>query len=59
LHNWAEADAQLSKNPDNTDNVVVVVVFRTKYDALSGPITVYIDIKTEKVIYPKNIPLPL
>jgi hypothetical protein len=54
VHNWRDAEAVKIKNPDNYEDIVLVV-FHTIYDALTCPISVYVDIKTEKVICPKNI----
>ena len=53
-HDWKDAEAKTTKNPDN-DEDVVLVVFHTIYDALTCPISVYIDIETEEVIFPENI----
>jgi hypothetical protein len=56
LHDWKEAEAIITKNPDYNENVIVVI-FHTPYDFLTCPISVYVDIETEEVIHPKNIPL--
>jgi len=55
LHDWIEAEASLTQNP-NAGEDVILVIFHTPYDALTCPIRVFIDIETEKVIYPENIP---
>jgi NADPH-dependent 7-cyano-7-deazaguanine reductase QueF len=54
LHDWRDAETIKTKNPDNNEDVVIVV-FHTPNDALTCPISVYVDIKTEEVIYPENI----
>jgi hypothetical protein len=55
LHDWKDAEAIMSKNPDNNEDVIIVI-FHTPYDALTCPISVYMDIQTGEVICPENIP---
>jgi len=55
LHDWQDAEASLTKNPDNNKDVIVVI-FHTPYDALTCAIAVYIDLESEEVIYPENVP---
>lgn len=51
LHHWRDAEATITKNPDSSE-LVIVVIFHTPYDALTCAISVYVDILTEEVIYP-------
>lgn len=53
LHDWIDAEAVMTKNPDSNKDVIMVF-FHTPYDALTCPISVYVDIDTEEVIYPEN-----
>jgi hypothetical protein len=56
-HEWKEAEAILTKNPDDNADRIVLVVFHTTMDALLCPINVYVDLESQEVIYPENIML--
>lgn len=55
LHDWQDAEATLTTNPDDHNDAVVVVVFHTTLDAVLCPISVYVDYENKVVIHPKNI----
>jgi hypothetical protein len=59
IQDWKDANAMFINNPDNANEKVVLVTFVTNVMALSGPINVYIDLETQTVIHPVNIPLAL
>lgn len=53
--NWQDANAKVIKNPDNDTEDIVLVSFQTTVSDLTGPLNVFIHIKTEEVFQPKNL----
>lgn len=52
---WQDANAKVIKNPDNEAEDIVLVSFRTTVSDLTGPLNVFIHIKTEEIFRPNNL----